>query len=160
MKSRTVILRSSGCTLVLLLICVEAVAQAPPTLPENPSFPSLIGAVSPAPANILVVTSRPSSNEVLRRTVTYGDLDLDRREGVTVLHRRLERAVISVCTRPPTRNVASSQVFLRCKAQTMAAAVQAVNSAPLTAFHIAKGGAVYPVALTAQAPPSPSAAPK
>jgi UrcA family protein len=130
MKSRNYTLQILGCTVALLLSSVGAVAQAP--------------------ANInLIVTSKAPLGDVLQRTVTYGDLNLDHRSGVKALHRRLERAVAAVCNPFVTRDLSKGVGLSKCKSESMAAAVQSVNSPMLTAFHIAKGGAVPTLAAQA-----------
>jgi UrcA family protein len=115
-----------------------------------PLLLSAAGALANAPKVFnLVVTPTPVAGEPLELMVSYGDLNLDRSQGVTVLYRRLENAVQYVCHPFDSRVPAKQTIFLKCQAESMAAAVLSVNNANLSALHALRVGST-PV-LAAQA---------
>jgi UrcA family protein len=111
---------------------------------------SSAGAISQVPADInLTVTDRFVTHDRLQRTVNYGDLDLDRPQGIARLHQRLESAVRHVCDPFTGQPLGRRPKLLKCMDESMSAAVASVNNARLTAFHAAKGGSVPMIALNA-----------
>jgi UrcA family protein len=79
------------------------------------------------------------SDEVPSRRVTYADLDLTRKTGVTVLYARIKSAAREVCLPVYGRvaqdhNMASQQ----CREQALARAINDVNAPGLTSYYLEK----------------------
>jgi len=68
-------------------------------------------------------------------SVSYGDLNLDTREGNATLYRRLRAAALRVCGEPDSRDLRSTTEARACFAKAMDTAVRQIDRAPLTALH-------------------------
>ncbi len=76
--------------------------------------------------------------ETVIRTVKYTDLNLTESEAAVTLYKRIKSAAAEVCAAP----VASGAIDpygrrLRCERQAVAQAVEQVNAAKLTQYHMA-----------------------
>jgi UrcA family protein len=104
-------------------------------------------------AAVLVAASQSaSSGEVqmvsvnatqLTETVQYADLNLDRPQGATTLHKRLSRAAKSVCA--PLRgrgDLERTRQHRGCISEALANAVAQVNQPLLTEHHRSRGSDV------------------
>ena len=67
--------------------------------------------------------------------VHFGDLDLSRSEGATVLYRRLRSAAETVCAPLDDRGVARHMSFKACVQSAISAAVAKVDRPALTAYY-------------------------
>jgi UrcA family protein len=77
-------------------------------------------------------------------TVKYGDLNLSNEKGVAALYGRIERAATVVCGASPLpAPLAFKRASEQCRAETIAAAIKAVNIDVLTAMHKEKQSRRY-----------------
>jgi UrcA family protein len=79
-----------------------------------------------------------SPQDVPSVVVPFGDLDLSRSEGATVLYRRLRSAAETVCAPLDDRGVARHMSFKACVQSAISAAVAKVNRTALTAYYEAR----------------------
>jgi UrcA family protein len=70
--------------------------------------------------------------------VHFGDLDLARSEGVTVLYQRLRSAAETLCAPLDDRGVARHMSFKACVQSAMSTAVARVDRPALTAYYEAR----------------------
>ena len=70
-----------------------------------------------------------------RTTVTYGDLNLDSRQGTKVLYARLRNGALDVCSSFEGRDLFFKRLWQACFDQALAAAVVQVNRPSLTTLH-------------------------
>ncbi len=75
----------------------------------------------------------------LSETVKYGDLDLNRDEGVGALYQRLNRAARSVCAPLRAREMHRAKQYRGCLSEALANAVSDVNQPLLTELHRSNG---------------------
>jgi UrcA family protein len=78
--------------------------------------------------------------EPMKRTVTYGDLNLANPRGVEHLYRRIVGAAQQVCDTPNGRSLEAKVRFGICTKQSIARAIAAVDHPALTALHAMKTG--------------------
>ncbi len=107
---------------------------------ESKLFKSLVATfvviVLSGPAVVLAGTS--SYIEEAKATVSYGDLDLDKTEGVRVLYRRLQRASKEVCGVTPlliAGSIGRLQKLEQCYRETLSNAVDKFDNEDLTRIH-------------------------
>jgi UrcA family protein len=81
-----------------------------------------------------------SDAEAVRKTVTYGDLNLGNPKGIEQLYRRIVGAAQQVCNALNGRSLEEKQQFSICTAQSIARAVAAVDQPALTALQAMKTG--------------------
>jgi UrcA family protein len=86
------------------------------------------------------------SDEPLKRTVTFADLDLTHASGVAVLYRRIEFAAKEVCEPMMANDLHSVMISRRCVEEAIARAVGDVNAPSLTSYYLAKTKAPITVA--------------
>jgi len=79
-------------------------------------------------------------SEPMKRTVTYGDLNLANPQGVEQLYRRIVGAARQVCGALDGRSLQEKAQFSICTKQSIARAVAAVDQPSLTALHAVKTG--------------------
>jgi UrcA family protein len=84
----------------------------------------------------LAAPEAPTARDVDQITVHFGDLNIDRTAGATVLYRRIRHAAERVCGEPqlPGSHMISLS-WRRCVAQAIDGAVVAVDRPALTAYH-------------------------
>jgi UrcA family protein len=100
------------------------------------SLPAAPDASAARPAS-----SQTTLNEPAKVVVRYGDLNLSSDAGAEVLLRRLEQAARQVCGDPRERRpLAEISVILRCNAQSLERAIEAVGAQKLTAAYQSKYG--------------------
>jgi UrcA family protein len=75
------------------------------------------------------------AEQALTKTVTYGDLNLDSRQGAEVLYARLRRAAEDVCLPLDGRDLTQRSHWQRCFDNAVASAVAQVNKTTVTALH-------------------------
>jgi UrcA family protein len=80
-----------------------------------------------------------SSRQVESRVVQFGDLNLDSRAGVAVLHKRIRNAAESVCGNINTRSFGLRDAYEQCVAEAVAQGVTSVGNPNLSNFHASKG---------------------
>lgn len=85
-------------------------------------------------------TTIAPGHELVMRTVHFADLDLGDALAVQTLYGRIESAAGEVCVPVSSGAPDSLLIAHRCKRQAIAQAVSVVNSAQLTAFHVATTG--------------------
>jgi UrcA family protein len=73
------------------------------------------------------------------RVVRFGDLNLDSRAGVAVLHKRLRNAAESVCGNLNSRLLALHDAYQQCVAEAVTQSVTSVGNPNLSNFHASKG---------------------
>ena len=83
---------------------------------------------------------RFSDSEPMKKTVTYGDLNLANPRGVQQLYRRIVGAAQQVCDDLNGRSLQAKEQFAICTKQSIARAVSAVDQPALTALHAIKTG--------------------
>lgn len=83
---------------------------------------------------------RFSDSEPMKKTVTYGDLNLANPQGVQQLYRRIVGAAQQVCDDLNGRSLQAKEQFAICTKQSIARAVSAVDQPALTALHAIKTG--------------------
>ncbi len=83
---------------------------------------------------------RFSDSEPMKKTVTYGDLNLANPQGVQQLYRRIVGAAQQVCDNLNGRSLQAKEQFAICTKQSIARAVSAVDQPALTALHAIKTG--------------------
>jgi UrcA family protein len=81
-----------------------------------------------------------SDTEPMKKTVTYGDLNLANPQGIEQLYRRIVGAAQQVCDAPNSRSLQAKVQFSICTKQSIARAVSAVDQPALTALHAIKSG--------------------
>jgi UrcA family protein len=81
-----------------------------------------------------------SDAEPMKKTVTYGDLNLANPQGVQQLYRRIVGAAQQVCDVLNGRSLQAKEQFSICTKQSIARAVSAVDHPALTALHATKTG--------------------
>lgn len=74
-------------------------------------------------------------------TVNFGDLDLTRESGVTVLYTRIRSAATEVCEPRGVRELNRIMIAHRCMDEAIGRAVDDVNAPTLTNYHRARMGA-------------------
>ena len=79
-------------------------------------------------------------SEPMKKTVTYGDLNLANAQGVEQLYRRIVGAARQVCVGLDGRSLIEKEQFSICIKQSIARAVTAVDQPALTALHAIKTG--------------------
>jgi UrcA family protein len=111
--------------------------------------------VAPRPATLFTLTSitvaaltfapgvahADTAREVLTKTVRFGDLNLDNRNGVESLYRRIENAASEVCG--PDRSTGSpfvSAAWTTCVTNAVQQAVRTVDRPSLTAYYVEHQG--------------------
>ena len=87
---------------------------------------------------------------ILSVVVHFGDLDLARSEGATVLYQRLRGAAETVCAPLDDRNVARHMSFRACVQSAISTAVAKVDQPALTAYYEAKTNRRNPTIQIAQ----------
>jgi UrcA family protein len=73
------------------------------------------------------------------RVVRFGDLNLDSRAGVAVLHKRLRNAAESVCGNLDSRVLVLRDAYQQCVAEAVTQSVTSVGNPNLSNFHASKG---------------------
>jgi UrcA family protein len=81
-----------------------------------------------------------SDSEAVKKTVTYGDLNLADSQGIEHLYRRIASAAQQVCSPLNGRSLEEKQQFSICTTQSIARAVAAVDQPALTALQAGKTG--------------------
>jgi UrcA family protein len=81
-----------------------------------------------------------SGSELMKRTVTYGDLNLANPQGVEQLYQRVVSAAQQVCDSLDGRSLQEKVQFSICVRQSIARAVAVVDQPALTALHAIKTG--------------------
>ena len=92
----------------------------------------------------LGLTAPPAAAAELDRlsvTVKYGDLDVTRPQGATILYGRIRAAAKKVCSPLEAGNVAAKMRFDGCIDKAISDAVKTIQQPELTAFDSAKRGA-------------------
>jgi UrcA family protein len=90
------------------------------------------------------VPATADSFEPLKETVKFGDLDISRPKGATVLYSRIRTAAEKVCSPYDRRGLSTKMHLNACIKKAVADAVTAVNAPALSAAHIAKRGESLP----------------
>jgi UrcA family protein len=68
--------------------------------------------------------------------VKFGDLNLERTEGIAVLYQRLQAAATQVCQPPASpRDLGAIMISARCVANATARAIVSVNIPALTSYY-------------------------
>jgi UrcA family protein len=73
--------------------------------------------------------------DVPAKTVDYGDLNLQRHEGITVLYRRIQVAASAVCLEPNARAPQVAARIRACASEATTRAVAQVGVPALVALH-------------------------
>ena len=76
--------------------------------------------------------------QVESRVVRFGDLNLDSRAGVAVLHKRIHNAAESVCGNLGSSLLVLRDAYERCVAEAVAQGVTSVGNPNLSNFHASK----------------------
>lgn len=84
-------------------------------------------------------TTATPSGEVPKQVVEYGDLNLDRAEGITALYRRVSNAAEQVCAPLASRELARMSARKDCINGAISRAVTQINVPALTAYASARG---------------------
>jgi UrcA family protein len=79
-------------------------------------------------------TEPASTDEVLKKVVNYGDLNLDRPEGIAALYRRVSNAAARVCAPFESRELSQLSAWRTCVNGSISRAVAKINLASLTAY--------------------------
>jgi len=93
------------------------------------------------PATTPLIAHAAVVSETLHKTVRYGELDLERREGAIALYRQIEFAAHEVCgavIAPGTRF--KHEAWQSCVAAAIRQAVSDVNRRELSAYHAERTG--------------------
>jgi UrcA family protein len=88
----------------------------------------------------LHAADQSSDAEPVKKTVTYGDLNLANPQGIEQLYRRIVGAAQQVCDALNGRSLQAKEQFSICTKQSIARAVSAVDQPALTALHAIKSG--------------------
>jgi UrcA family protein len=100
----------------------------------------LLAAALAMGAQVAQATDSVAVGEVrLSETVKYGDLNLNREEGVSRLYKRLNRAAKNVCEPLRGRQLMESAKHRVCVSEALANAVAEVNQPLLTQYYHSKG---------------------
>jgi UrcA family protein len=91
-----------------------------------------------------------SGSEPMKRTVTYGDLNLANAQGAEQLYRRVVGAARQVCESLDGRSLQEKVQFSICVRESIARAVAVVDQPALTALHAIKAGQPESVARLAK----------
>jgi UrcA family protein len=94
--------------------------------------------LAPLAALTLSAVAAASSPQVESRVVRFGDLDLDSRAGVAVLHKRIRNAAESVCGNLNSRLPMLRDAYEQCVAEAIAQSVASVANPNLSDFHASK----------------------
>jgi UrcA family protein len=103
-----------------------------------------------AVTSTVVHAADASGSEPMKRTVTYGDLNLANSQGVEQLYRRVVGAARQVCESVDGRSLQEKVQFSICVRQSIARAVAVVDQPALTALHAIKAGQPESVARLAK----------
>jgi UrcA family protein len=95
--------------------------------------------LAPLAALALSAVAAASSTQVESRVVRFGDLNLDSRAGVAVLHKRIRNAAESVCGNASSSLLVLRDAHERCVAEAVAQGVASVGNPNLSNFHASKG---------------------
>ena len=93
-----------------------------------------------ATSTIVHAADQSSDFEAMKKTVTYGDLNLANSQGVERLYWRIVAAAQQVCGSLDGRSLERKIQFSICTKQSIARAVAAVGQPALAALHAAKTG--------------------
>ena len=74
-------------------------------------------------------------DQVLSKTVTYDDLNLESEKGAKVLYARLRHAAQDVCSPFESRELSRKQIWHTCVDNALASAVRQLNNPRVTALH-------------------------
>jgi UrcA family protein len=82
-------------------------------------------------------------SDTLHKTVHYGDLNLERREGAVALYRQIESAAWEVCGAAVTPGTHyKAEAWRSCVTAAIRQAVSDVNRQELTAYYAERAGSV------------------
>jgi UrcA family protein len=93
----------------------------------------------PLAALALSGVAAASSRQVESRVVQFGELNLNSRAGVAILHKRIRNAAESVCGNLNSRVLGLRDAFDQCVAEAVAQGVASVGNPNLSNFHANKG---------------------
>jgi UrcA family protein len=93
----------------------------------------------PLAALALSSIAAAGSPQVESRVVRFGDLNLNSRAGVAVLHKRLRNAAESVCGNLNSRLLVLRDAYEHCVADAVTQGVTSVGNPNLSNFHANKG---------------------
>ncbi len=102
------------------------------------------------PMNAAVAADTNPQDGSRRQIVKYGDLDLTRSSGVSVLYGRIKAAALTVCDEANSREVQAVLLTRKCARAALDRAVDKVNNPGLTVYHSAKLGHTGSVAQNPQ----------
>jgi UrcA family protein len=115
--------------------------NATPTFPGNRGFVlATLATAFLAVTSTAVHAADTSGSEPMKRTVTYGDLNLANPQGVEQLYQRVVGAARRVCYSLDGRSLQEKVQFSICVRQSIARAVAAVDQPALTKLHAIKAG--------------------
>ncbi len=110
-----------------------SLATATVSRPKVTLMMVLCGIVGTAAAG--VVGASTADDAVPRMAVKYDPRILETEAGARAIYRRLERAAEQVCPDIPSGSRLNNAVFLQCRAQAVARAVQKINNPRLAALN-------------------------
>lgn len=93
-----------------------------------------------ATSTVTQAADKSPDSEPMKKTVTYGDLNLANPQGVEHLYRRIVGAAQQVCADNDGRSLQAKEQFSICIKQSIARAVAAVDQPALTRLHAIKTG--------------------
>jgi UrcA family protein len=93
-----------------------------------------------AASTVVQAADKSPDSEPVKKTVTYGDLNLANPQGVEQLYRRIVGAARQVCDDLDGRSLLEKEQFSICIKQSIARAVAAVDQPALTGLHAIKTG--------------------
>lgn len=90
-------------------------------------------------------TAATPDEDVLKQVVGYGDLNLDRIEGIAALYRRVSNAAEQVCAPLQSREMARMSARKGCINGAISRAITQINLPALTAYASAHGHGTSPM---------------
>jgi UrcA family protein len=115
--------------------CIQA-TQTPFALSKTARAVALIALATLAPAG----TALADPGEPLTRKVEFGDLNLERPDGIARLYARLEGAAEAVCHPLNGSSLRERMLWRDCVSDAVGNAVAELDRPALTARHLAKTG--------------------
>jgi UrcA family protein len=96
----------------------------------------LIGGLAVAAASAAAGAS-PAERDTPTAIIHYTTASLATDSGVRALYRRIEMAAEKVCPHEPANSQLPNEALIKCRHDTIAAAIAKVNNQRLVAYHVA-----------------------
>jgi len=103
----------------------------------NSALLLLIGGLAVAVAVASAAGASPADRDTPTAIIHYTTASLATDSGVRALYRRIEMAAEKVCPHEPANSQLPNEALIKCRHDTIAAAIAKVNNQRLVAYHVA-----------------------